>query len=596
MTSASASSGAAWKSSASRGGVDPAPAAAPPLRRAGRLAAAAAAAALTAAAAVLGGAGVLEKACPPEGSGLRSTAQGPAVKVAFHNRAGTQATLHWVQTDGVEQQVATLPDGDSTSMQSFAGHVWRLRAEASHTLLAEHVLKELPTQDVEAWPCGGAAAAGAAAGATAEDLEWLAQHGTRGSPALAGCPLAALLSEGPVRGLHVLCAVEGAVPGQVDRLCVFAEGQDLPACTHSLPLQGAEQLVVLAAAVVARLRLARQLGPKAPGPAFFTASGRQLPATATLADVGVPSYRRALVLMEGGAWHWPPVRVGFERPVHGLVRSALGGIVLRTLSLQPRIFEVKSFIEETECNRMLEKAGPYVRKSKVVVKDKDQGKPVESWRSSFNYFLPSEGDTVLEALDERVQNLTRIPITHAEYAQVLKYEYMGRYAAHTDYFDPKDYQHDKGTMMLTADGVHNRLLTVFMYMSDVEKGGETYFPAHGGMPHPTDYEDCTRGYSVKPERRKVIIFYNMHPSGELDRASLHGGCRVINGTKWSANFWVWNVPRDYKSTVPHRAMAAALQSWEERTDRAEEAAVLELAAALSRPPPRPARQPGPHEL
>jgi hypothetical protein len=43
-----------------------------------------------------------------------------------------------------------------------------------------------------------------------------------------------------------------------------------------------------------------------------------------------------------------------------------------------------------------------------------------------------------------------------------------------------------------------------------------------------------------PDPNQVIVFYSMHPSSELDKMSLHGGCDVLNGTKYSANFWLWN--------------------------------------------------------
>ena len=58
-------------------------------------------------------------------------------------------------------------------------------------------------------------------------------------------------------------------------------------------------------------------------------------------------------------------------------------------------------------------------------KDADRGKKTEEWRTSFTHFLSSAGDPLLEALDERVQNLTRIPIVHSEYAQVLRYDKEG---------------------------------------------------------------------------------------------------------------------------------------------------------------------------
>lgn len=49
--------------------------------------------------------------------------------------------------------------------------------------------------------------------------------------------------------------------------------------------------------------------------------------------------------------------------------------------------------------------------------------------------------------------------------------------------------------------------------------------------------------SVKPLKAEAVLFYSQHPDGRLDLSSLHGGCPVLQGTKWAANLWVWNGPR-----------------------------------------------------
>ena len=95
------------------------------------------------------------------------------------------------------------------------------------------------------------------------------------------------------------------------------------------------------------------------------------------------------------------------------------------------------------------------------------------------------------------------------------------------------------------DGAKNRLATVFFYLNNVSSGGETNFPRAAserwpdGAPTPRDYFDCSQGLSVYPAEGKVIIFYSMLPSGEMDELSLHGGCDVLKETetKYSANFW-----------------------------------------------------------
>ena len=114
-----------------------------------------------------------------------------------------------------------------------------------------------------------------------------------------------------------------------------------------------------------------------------------------------------------------------------------------------------------------------------------------------------------------------------------------------DYFDPSLYQQDKSTLRLIDNGRENRLATVFSYLSDVEGGGHTVFPRFNGAPQPHNFDDCTKGLLVKPQKGKVIIFYSLLPNGKMDELSLHGACPVKEGIKWAANKWVWNAPMGF---------------------------------------------------
>lgn len=521
--------------------------------------------------------GAQRSACPAEGSAAKSVNGGTQTQVEFANDAGVSVSLRWVNTDGEELQIAELPKGDSHTMESYTGHVWRARDKASGSLLLEAFVKQGDDRHAFAIElCDGAPAA-----VDADDSEWLEVNGRRDELAAKGCPLDALVSKevgGMMKGFHVMCAVPDST-GNMERLCIFKDGVDTPLCSLSVAIQGTATIGEAMHKVIARA--AKQWAPKAkaPSPGMFTASGRMLPLGKTLAEVGVPAYRTGLVLILGGVWHWPPIREGFVRPLHGFVHAHGEQLGLKTLALRPRVFGVESFIADAECDRTLEVAGPKVAKSAVSVKDADKGKAVDTWRTSENTFMPSKGDPVLEGLDERVQNMTRIPISHSEHIQVLKYDINGRYLAHTDYFDVKDYQQDQGTLQMTAHGAWNRLLTVFMYMSDVPAGGQTYFPRYGGRRGHVPFDNCDMGYAVWPERRKVIIFYNMHPDGSPDPDSLHGGCKVKNGTKWSGNFWMWNVPQGFKSGKVAKTQASLLTSWDEVADRAEEQVVADFLKA-----------------
>ncbi|KAG6529084.1 hypothetical protein ZIOFF_011278 [Zingiber officinale] len=53
------------------------------------------------------------------------------------------------------------------------------------------------------------------------------------------------------------------------------------------------------------------------------------------------------------------------------------------------------------------------------------------------------------------------------------------------------------------------------------------------------WSDCAKnGYAVKPEKGDALLFFSLHPNATTDPKSLHGGCPVIEGEKWSATKWI----------------------------------------------------------
>jgi hypothetical protein len=198
----------------------------------------------------------------------------------------------------------------------------------------------------------------------------------------------------------------------------------------------------------------------------------------------------------------------------------------------------------------------------------------EGSRSSETLFLASQKDTTLLELDERVQNLTRIPITHAEDLQVLRYDKGGRYGGHHDGFSPEFAARNEHTAQSTHGGNRNRALTVFVFLSDDFQGGETAFLRSGGLATPVNVDLCISALSVQPTRGKVLLFYNLHPNGVFDQMSMHAGCHVHRGTKWAANFWFWNYHQDAKQSGRHKKMLVNLAAKGE-ADRLEEKLITE---------------------
>uniref|UniRef100_A0A803MAW0 procollagen-proline 4-dioxygenase n=1 Tax=Chenopodium quinoa TaxID=63459 RepID=A0A803MAW0_CHEQI len=187
------------------------------------------------------------------------------------------------------------------------------------------------------------------------------------------------------------------------------------------------------------------------------------------------------------------------------------------LSWEPRAFVYHNFLSKEECEYLIKLASP--RMEKV--------------RTSSGTFLARGRDKIIRTIEQRIADFTFLPVDHGEGLQVLHYEVGQRYEPHFDYF-LEDYS--------TANG-GQRIATVLMYLSDVEEGGETVFPSAKGnisaVPYWNELSKCGKeGLSVKPNRGDALLFWSMKPDASLDPLSLHGGCPVIKGNKWSATKWI----------------------------------------------------------
>lgn len=47
-----------------------------------------------------------------------------------------------------------------------------------------------------------------------------------------------------------------------------------------------------------------------------------------------------------------------------------------------------------------------------------------------------------------------------------------------------------------------------------------------------------RYLKVKPRKGSAVVFWSYHPNGVVDLRSFHGGCPVLEGTKWMGQQWI----------------------------------------------------------
>jgi prolyl 4-hydroxylase len=276
----------------------------------------------------------------------------------------------------------------------------------------------------------------------------------------------------------------------------------------------------------------------------YTPLGERLSTEIDVGTSSIEALKQAgmFLVFQGGQWIWPGVRKGFLRQI----RLDEGqNATLETLSLHPLVLSVKGFLTMDECNEIQTQAGPTIQYSAVSLMDADAGRPASDFRTSQSTFLDCINHPFLKSIEQKTASLVRLPVTHQESVQVLRYGNSEKYDPHHDYFDPSQYQNDAHTQQLIGKGLRNRMITVFWYLSDVAAGGETVFPRMDKAMAPSRDLVCQQGLRVRPEAGKVIVFYSQTPDGNLDPYSLHGACPVKEGVKWAANKWVWNAPMGF---------------------------------------------------
>lgn len=220
----------------------------------------------------------------------------------------------------------------------------------------------------------------------------------------------------------------------------------------------------------------------------------------------------------------------WEQKNWNALRAVQEPVWIETLSWVPRASLYHNFLSLEECEHLIKLGMPTMAKSMVVDNDTGESKDSEI-RTSRGSFLKRNHDEIVTRIEERIASYSTIPAENGEALHILHYEASQHYAPHYDYF------HDP---LNTLNG-GQRLATMLLYLSDVEEGGETVFPSSDtklNVGNPSFSMCGQQGVAVKPHVGDALLFWNQTPNGTLDTFSLHSGCPVIRGNKWSATKWM----------------------------------------------------------
>eukprot|EP00958_Prasinococcus_capsulatus_P014348 scaffold1505_cov390-Prasinococcus_capsulatus_cf.AAC.6 len=91
-------------------------------------------------------------------------------------------------------------------------------------------------------------------------------------------------------------------------------------------------------------------------------------------------------------------------------------------------------------------AAPHMKRATVV---KGKSSAVSDARTNTGFFLRRGQDSVVQAIEERIAAYTRIPFSHGEPMQVLRYEETQQYRPHPDYLQDPNFLKNGGQRIAT---------------------------------------------------------------------------------------------------------------------------------------------------
>ncbi|XP_066917880.1 prolyl 4-hydroxylase subunit alpha-1-like isoform X1 [Clytia hemisphaerica] len=189
----------------------------------------------------------------------------------------------------------------------------------------------------------------------------------------------------------------------------------------------------------------------------------------------------------------------------------------------PEVLIFHNILSDKEMTTLKKLATPYLRQAKVVEGDITEA----NYRIAKTMFLQENFPGVKKIntkLNRRFEAMTGLNTDTAEQLQINNYGLGGQYEFHHDHGE-------EGSLLANhPDG--NRLATLLVYLTDVERGGETVF---------------TRlGISVSPNKGDAVFWYNLFRNGQGIDDTLHASCPVISGSKWVANKWFHNFGNEFR--------------------------------------------------
>lgn len=213
-----------------------------------------------------------------------------------------------------------------------------------------------------------------------------------------------------------------------------------------------------------------------------------------------------------------------------LLNEKTNKIQKKIICKEPLIYSINRFLSSNECDHLINLCKNKLNDATLST---TYGNIIDkNIRNNKICWLDHNETWVCEVLCKRLENIIKIPLSHAEKIQIVYYKIGEKYDLHTDSFIRNG--SEKSNKQMKYGG--QRIFTCLIYLNDVESGGETYF--------------SEINHTENPNKGKLIIFRNVDNKNDKNELTRHKGCVITKGEKYAINLWFReseiNIDRPFK--------------------------------------------------
>ena len=194
----------------------------------------------------------------------------------------------------------------------------------------------------------------------------------------------------------------------------------------------------------------------------------------------------------------------------------------RFVSEAPRIAVFEKFATADECDWLIARGAPGLRRAKVYKGSGDLRADDDRTNREAD-FTVFNSDLALALIRARMEAAVGAPAAHFEVTKLLHYEPGQTFALHADFFET------------TSPGLRQelerrgqRVATLLVYLNEGYEAGETDFPK--------------LDFRFKGAKGDALLFANVDETGAPDYRTLHAGLPPTSGEKWLLSQWIRSRP------------------------------------------------------